>query len=821
MPIKFASWSRTKDLDLHVLRGQTGPDLSASHLAFRRMDDTIVWARQYLVDPTNAHDVSLTFRPLIQGVLTGDSFRGAGVRVNRITGVVRVEDLLPPLHLRNFIVVADVTNNADGTQYHLPIRFHIHESVAQVWLTPPSLTIRPDGANRPDETDYKFSVRARFDDGVVGDLTESHGVTWGPDANVHAGTGRIFLTLFDSPPDTITLTATLPAALGGGSASGDVHLVEPWNSTNFASIVPGGGWPGFINPAVVPNFLFIGDGFTPADSGTFEQLAVSLVHRFKTSHLTTPFDLLATSMNFWQVFVPSSVRGISIRCEVYTTGVDEKRRGFMVPNPERPPDAGEWRLEHLIYAAGLPVSTDLPSNTARTNADIKTDWTALYHPDPAPHATDSLINRWRQLGNRSLVEEKDTTLGMAYGNPPRVNSESDDEFIAFHPYRLDRDRLDRFLTTLRGDQGHDLTALWAASQDGNRPTNYDYVFVLSSCKWDRGINHDGYIAMNVEDSAELRGLSIVSGTGAYHWDPPSIPNSVSGLRSGRALHEIAHSYGLGDEYALAEDAFTGSAADLDRYGNLQVESDAQTGGQLDGEQIKWNWLRARKGALVRDLVTSTGANRWNVKLQPGQGAQFAVGDKVVLRKRDYPNPLRKNPIETVLRAPDGRTTVLEIDEPRSADEVTVVGAINPDLTFLEGDVLYMPALAPDSVRSETYPFAGLVAKNIKDFITANHRPLTPDPCDPAEAMKAVQDPILNGVNLPICFSEKPRIVGLYHGGGAKSCGIFHPAGTCMMHGTALDSLEFCAVCRYVLVEIIDPFKHFQIDLQYDDFYPLR
>ena len=35
------------------------------------------------------------------------------------------------------------------------------------------------------------------------------------------------------------------------------------------------------------------------------------------------------------------------------------------------------------------------------------------------------------------------------------------------------------------------------------------------------------------------------------------------------------------------------------------------------------------------------------------------------------------------------------------------------------------------------------------------------------------------------------------------------------------STEFCAVCRYVMVDFVDPSKHFQIDLDYDDIYPLR
>ena len=315
--------------------------------------------------------------------------------------------------------------------------------------------------------------------------------------------------------------------------------------------------------------------------------------------------------------------------------------------------------------------------------------------------------------------------------------------------------------------------------------------------------------MNAEDRTFLRGISTVTGRNAYKLEPPDVPTSFSGLRSGRALHEIAHSFGLGDEYAQTDTSFPGTAADLTRFGNLQTEGDTIVNGQFNADQIKWNWFRARKGALLTDVI-SIGVNRWRVNLVPGHGLPFAVGDKVILRKRDYPNPLGKNPIETVTKDASGRPIVLEIDDPRSGDFVTVVGAID-HMNFVEGDVLYMPTPAPESVRSEINPFAGLIAKNIKDFINTKHRSLSGPACDPEVSKQDVQDPDLPGVDLPICFSEKPRIVGMYYGGNLSSCGIFHPAGSCMMHGREYNSEQFCAVCRYLLVEIINPFHHFQID----------
>jgi hypothetical protein len=35
------------------------------------------------------------------------------------------------------------------------------------------------------------------------------------------------------------------------------------------------------------------------------------------------------------------------------------------------------------------------------------------------------------------------------------------------------------------------------------------------------------------------------------------------------------------------------------------------------------------------------------------------------------------------------------------------------------------------------------------------------------------------------------------------------------------SIEFCAVCRYIMVDFVDPFRHFEIDLDYDAIYPLK
>ncbi len=123
-------------------------------------------------------------------------------------------------------------------------------------------------------------------------------------------------------------------------------------------------------------------------------------------------------------------------------------------------------------------------------------------------------------------------------------------------------------------------------------------------------------------------------------------------------------------------------------------------------------------------------------------------------------------------------------------------------------------------------WARMVAKNVENLITTTHRALYERPADPTTA-KSVQHPALDGLTpdvpgRPFCFKAKPSIVGLYGGGATYASGIYHPAGAaCMMRQARDEDAPFCAVCRYILVDTINPFHHFTIDLDYDDIYPLR
>ncbi len=141
--------------------------------------------------------------------------------------------------------------------------------------------------------------------------------------------------------------------------------------------------------------------------------------------------------------------------------------------------------------------------------------------------------------------------------------------------------------------------------------------------------------------------------------------------------------------------------------------------------------------------------------------------------------------------------------------------------FVPGSLLYAPVPAPASVLSPAYRYAEMVAKNIRDYIDTNNKPLTREPCqrDP----EAIRVPILPGVSLKagFCGLCLPQIVGLYSGGNRYACGVFHPAGECIMSATGpvLELESFCPVCKYVLVDAINPVLHGRLDEDYEKRYP--
>jgi hypothetical protein len=365
--------------------------------------------------------------------------------------------------------------------------------------------------------------------------------------------------------------------------------------------------------------------------------------------------------------------------------------------------------------------------------------------------------------------------------------------------------------------------VWAQKSATYAFDNTDLIVLISSVPGGRAINGSGYIAMSTVSQNVALPVTPVGGRKGFTLGALPLPADVSPDACRTLAHELGHSFGLGDEYADFRLPYPTQDDKLDDYANLQTEKSAKGGGaDFVGNEIKWNWPRIRKAAVIDGSITES-AGTFTIPLKIGQGFAFAQGDHVLLRLRESGKALRKNPDMLKIAAEE-----VEITAPPTSSAILVKPVVAGSVTlaalsrFNSGSIVLLPTPAPSSVKSVAYPYAEMVALNVKNAITSQKRPLTKYPCGNLKSPDVVT-PDLTGISLPgvLCFKHKPKIVGLYENGARYTCAIYHPTGTCMMRQDHDAHAQFCAVCRYIMVDFIDPFRHFEIDLDYAQIYPLE
>jgi len=244
------------------------------------------------------------------------------------------------------------------------------------------------------------------------------------------------------------------------------------------------------------------------------------------------------------------------------------------------------------------------------------------------------------------------------------------------------------------------------------------------------------------------------------------------------------------------------------------------------------------------------AGQFTIRLDPGPSFKlvsnlFAAGDDVFLRQRPLVRPPAGNPpvftqgLESVPLRVVTRVSVVEL-------VVSVLqGVLDPNDFAAVGPnsaVIFRPVAASAVAAAANDRYAELMPQFIRAHLTASGGPLnapaaTPRrPCAPVpgtlgnEAQAATNlpppAPLPNG-QFPAIRS---RIIGAYEGGLELECGVFHPAGSCIMRSPLATANEtaitgdhlgdvhgFCQVCRYLLADHIDPRMHFLVDALYHDY----
>ena len=867
MPIEAMYWnSKVRAMEIHVLAGTTSPDLRISHLRFQTRDANhdiqLPSAAEYFL--TNA-DVTLTFtiadaskKP---GLSTRD-FSAFGIRLNTTSGEVTVGPNpnppalppLPPLFPQNFLLEVTADIGAAEPLKEM-IRIHIHKSIASIWLTPGTMKLRPrNGGLFPETTQVRFALRARFDDDTVGDITDWIGIDWkttrggATTNNIEPSDGTLSILAGDIAAAPITVSAKLILFPALGTATATLRVIEPWKpeAPIEARLVPGGGWPKPFALQAVPNVLFIPDGFPVGSDDTFFTYVNSLVAFIKTKSLCKPYDVLADSINFWAAFIASDQQGITWGSEVFAIGGGASPLVFAVDKPIRPlnvPVEPIWDRARLIYEVGLPRPSDRPG-AARANTAIMLDWDALFgvgyraHLPPDPDDVTKLVDSWRALGTRRILDDVDTPLGVMSG-APRVDVYHD--LFDLNPDRMTRERLNDLLAALRdkdvASSGLQLNNIWT----DNTKRNYDLVCIVTLGQG-REQNSDGYFLLS-QTQGDLQECTV---TGVNDIVPAALflKGTADPAEPRVFIHELSHSFDLGDEYGGFNDRTLFPAEveyDQRTECNLQSPSSLKVGGDITGEEIKWRWPRIRWAAEIIGTLQDEGGGMFSAPIRMSHAFGFPIGEIVHLRFRDidfawrdvhYEDqsaylvklPLVSVPLKLVETFDTGTPPVknvrlhVESGVAFPYPAASTVQAANFAAKFPVGSIVYQPTKAPAGVfNAATYPYAELIAKNVMEQVTFLHAALGRTNTDltlPERPMVGSMTTIRKGFP----NASLPLMVALYEGGSGNATGIFHPTGNCMMndqnHGA-----RFCHVCKYVLVDAIDPSRHLFIDPDSDEIYP--
>jgi hypothetical protein len=788
MPVTSIFWPGTGACDLHLIPGVVGPRLDHllwfEHTTGNKRADTV------LAGVAVAFAANFPAGPAAGGIVVSAS---GEVTVNALPAP-------PNPRLLDFLVIVTVTEGANVfTSYK---RFIIHQAITGMWLTPSPLTVHKGARN------VRFTALAEFDDGTYGDVTmwcpqdppaaadrtyvhlngdAQPAIVWSTAnaavVDVHPATGVLNAPVVAGNAAISASRKPLPAP-PAASATGIARAADPWTRPTTLTALMGPGFPGL---ATTKNILILPDGFTAAQRPEFERTAQDLVKALATDNtFTRPYDLLSGSLNYFSAWVASPADGAGV-------SVLELVRRFNVAGAQA--DAEE------VDTAVAPAAT-------------AGAWTVGVPPAPGAN-------------NRFLLNERDTAFGTALGGRPRAQRFFEIRDAVFNPSRLAEEDFDDFLKNLTDPAGNPVGARWARGGiDQERIVVLMHTNRRAASNSTR-VGGGKYIGMAVSDNDHHRIQNAVAPDRGKNLLQDPVPGRLALVCQLFAAHELAHSFGLEDEYGGGGRLPASKVAGLAPTPNVQPRSTLLTGANLDADKVKWRWPRIRAAGVLTAPPAPLAAGRLRVTLQPGHAANFSVGDVVRLRKR----PLLPNASVTD-RFLVNVVVNLPADQHVDLEQLFVGPFDSPN--WPAGTVLMAPVRGPDpNPAGRVYgPDLELMHTTVRARINASRNPLNAGPAEAANRACVGGQPIPTPATNFTAAAPRPNpprysswLVGLYENGNIYDCDIYRPTGICLMLSLSFGlpgvqrSYQFCPVCRYALVDLIDPSKHGDIDKDYARKYP--
>ncbi|MEO8513357.1 MAG: hypothetical protein ABI543_07355 [Ignavibacteria bacterium] len=667
--------------DLHIVRGQSVILADLVKIGGQSISTYLA------ANPTMQLTFSANFKG---GSLPGGWYSGLGIGIitdSVLGGIVQSDRPGPVDNIKNFHLTATVRDPGDSTSNEAVIRIHLHSSIKQAWLSPSILTVQK-GING-----FRCSVRARFDDDVEAEIGEIYDLNTGrvvdykfgltqlkiewssPAVNLISATGEITpvgaIALGLHDVSAVISCNGINLAQGGDptvTANGQVFVADQLSGTRndiTASLVSTGNCPGFARIDEVPNILFIPDGFHIENSNVFNTIVDKYVSELTTGKVSSPFDLLNGSINFWKVFVTSGDEGGTTIGDIYLYDGSGNLKGYRVYEGRKPADSfllpANWSLQEIIYKIGLSVRSD----KSKSNSSLRNEWkskTSLT-PGDIDAIPNGAIDSWKLMGERRIPEEKDTALGITSNNYIAVLNDGNHNIIDFNPKRLSRDNLDTFLATLKDDAGNLIGPKFVKT--GNTPgKDNDLIVFFTSAPLGRAKNlSPGGFFTPVRSEVQVHNISgtINDFKRSINVDNDTIEDLPLSSK-GTLTHELGHSFALEDEYgeppplqswdrkfindpdtalhAWVFNAFSGASSLADWSSNTQHKQDLLSSptpniadsGIIDAMKIKWRFHRIKKCGVLASNPVQNGAN-YTITLKSGQADAFIAGDKVFIRRR--------------------------------------------------------------------------------------------------------------------------------------------------------------------------------------------
>lgn len=749
--------------------------------------------------------------------------------------------------------------------HYLVGRLQVHNKIVGWWFGNDSITTAVDGTIFHAQP----SIYARFEDDpatgtdLVGDIT-GHGYFL-----LTSSDQTKFVTNADGRLRGVAETADSPAPLPQVSGT---FLNQ--NNKLTVRVVDYSKTRTGLTPLFAPNVahandthnvVFLAEGFLQGDAALFEDVvAVEVTEDLFHKPRHQPFAMLNGSFNVFQTFAPSQQEAVTCGFRVTDTAVGPIPVGTPIPYENRiSANHDLYTVKELVTRVGLPMRRE-------QRQDLKRIWSEQDLHDFIPaKVDDALIDTWKAQQSEGILHARDTFFGLHLGRrladrpsgagpvppPPNGDTAGDaglQKFIARvyefyqtpltrvltpdprrHPPELQAPGVTNPLTSImrflaglqyRFAPNYPVGQTWVPDDTQFKPSRgLVAIIAFDDIIGGNGLNNGTLTALTVNSKPSLSFVYADSPTKLEMRRTPAVEALVDQLTDTIA-HEFGHSFNLGDEYEEIDgDDPDGPKVNEDvTFDNLTVLNFIRAGRpdsrNIDPNRVKW--LHLPRARLSDRLVVASTAvaggivvtidprliGKWVRAKADQDSTQFA---DVSLRNANVTPTGQQLPLQVTTDQILTGLTILQIDETLGTILLSSPGLPLPIPTFAKGSSVFLP------LRDKNGQPVRMADSRVLNFLEGNHTPLNLD-LDAVHVSRNVDQPVdIPGIGMP---RLSPRLVGVYEGANLFAGGYYRPTGECKMRNNAgvNDAGEFCFVCKWLIVNRVDPGYHSIISAR---FYP--